>query len=298
MTEVRSPSLSEHRDTLAALDHDITAAVRAPTYALYAPLHPADPPQRIVTDLAYGPAERNLLDVHLPTHDPQGAPVLLFVHGGGFVGGDKGSPGRPFYYNLGRYAVEAGFVGVNMTYRLAPGSRFPAGSDDVASALDWVHAHIAEYGGDPDGVVVMGHSAGATHVASFLARRAPSATDGLAGAVLSSGAYDPSAMRASPEQSAYYGEDDAAYAGYSSIPGVAAFDLPLMVVVAEFDPTDRHRQAIDLIRACLDAGRPFPDFVETSGHNHFSSTWHLGTSDTWYGTRLADFVTRAARRRA
>ena len=124
----------------------------AATAALYAPLHrlPPYPGVRIARDLHYGPAERNRLDIF--TAEPAAAaaqPVLLFVHGGGFVGGDKHDPGTPFHDNIGAWAARQGMVGVTMTYRLAPQAPWPAGAEDVATAVRWVRDNIGEHGGDP-----------------------------------------------------------------------------------------------------------------------------------------------------
>ena len=98
-----------------------------------------------------------------------GAPVLVFVHGGGFVGGDKHVPGTPMYDHIGAWAVRNGWVGVTITYRLAPEHTWPSGAQDVAAAVQWVRDNIAAYGGDPARIVVAGHSAGCVHVASYLA---------------------------------------------------------------------------------------------------------------------------------
>ena len=64
-------------------------------------------------------------------------------------------------------------VGVTMTYRLAPQHQWPAGAQDVGQAVAWVAQNIGEYGGDPSRVVLAGHSAGATHVAGYLASQRP-----------------------------------------------------------------------------------------------------------------------------
>ena len=67
-------------------------------------------------------------------------PVLIYVHGGAFVGGDKRTtPTSPFYDNIMLWAVKNGFVGVNATYRLAPQAPWPAGAEDMASVVQWVH---------------------------------------------------------------------------------------------------------------------------------------------------------------
>ena len=65
-------------------------------------------------------------------------PVLLFVHGGGFIAGDKHTEGSPFYSNIGAWAVKNGFTGVNMTYRLAPANPWPAGIEDIRAAVEFI----------------------------------------------------------------------------------------------------------------------------------------------------------------
>ena len=97
--------------------------------ALYAPLQEKEPYQgvKVERDVKYGAADRNLLDVFLRDTASPARPVLIYVHGGGFVAGNKRTPGSPFNDNIMLWAVKNGFVGVNMTYRLAPQSPWPAG---------------------------------------------------------------------------------------------------------------------------------------------------------------------------
>jgi acetyl esterase/lipase len=118
-------------------------------------------------DLAYGPHERHRLDLYASA---QGGlkPVLLFVHGGGFVLGDKGDTSWP-NAAVGRMAARRGWIGAVMNYRLAPDHMWPAGSEDVAAAVDYLRAHVAQHGGDPERIIVMGTSAGAVHVSGFSA---------------------------------------------------------------------------------------------------------------------------------
>ena len=155
------------------------------TSALYIPLHEKEPYAgvKIERDVKYGAAERNLLDVFMPEANSAARPVLIFVHGGGFVRGDKAPPGSPFNDNVMVWAARSGMVGVNINYRLAPKDPWPAGSQDTAAAIAWVRAHIAEHGGDPDRVFIWGHSAGANHVADYISHDEfhPKGT-GLAGA--------------------------------------------------------------------------------------------------------------------
>ena len=92
------------------------------TAALYAPMQQKEPYQgvKIERDVKYGPADRHLLDVFMPEANSSARPVLIYVHGGGFVAGNKRNPGSPFYDNIMLWAAKNGFVGVNATYRLAP----------------------------------------------------------------------------------------------------------------------------------------------------------------------------------
>lgn len=117
--------------------------------------------------LAYGESgRRNQLDVWRRQDLPAdaGAPVLLQVHGGAWVSGNKAQQGGPL---MGRLA-DRGWVCVAVNYRLAPGHAWPAQIHDVKRAIAWVKAHVAEYGGDPDFVVITGGSAGA-HLAALAA---------------------------------------------------------------------------------------------------------------------------------
>jgi hypothetical protein len=97
----------------------------------------------------------------------------VFVHGGGFVAGDKAYPGAPAYDLVGAWAVRHGWVGVNITYRYAPEVKWPAGAEDVAAAVAWIRENIAAYGGDPGRIVVMGNSAGAVHASLPCLVRSP-----------------------------------------------------------------------------------------------------------------------------
>jgi acetyl esterase/lipase len=95
---------------------------------------------------------------------PTGAPVLVYIHGGAWVIGDKREQGLPLLHELAR----RGWVAVTINYRLSPRATWPDHIVDCKRALAWVHAHIAEYGGDPGFVAVSGGSAGA-HLAALLA---------------------------------------------------------------------------------------------------------------------------------
>ena len=113
--------------------------------------------QEVKKDIPYAsPAvERQVLDIHAPK-DAKNLPVVFWIHGGGWQAGDKSS-----VQEKPRAFVERGFVFVSTNYRLLPNVEMETIIRDVAKSLGWVHKHIAEHGGDPKRIFVMGHSAGA-----------------------------------------------------------------------------------------------------------------------------------------
>ena len=119
-----------------------------------------------VRNVPYGRAgELDLrLDVVRHRDHPTGCPVLVYVHGGGWVVGSKNEQGLPLLFNL----AARGWLGVSVDYRLSPHATFPDHLIDVKRALAWVRAHAAEYGGDPNFVVLAGGSAGG-HLAALAA---------------------------------------------------------------------------------------------------------------------------------
>lgn len=228
-----------------------------------------------VRDLRYGEDARHRLDVFTPGAGAR--PVLVFVHGGGFVGGDKTRPGVHYYDNIAAWAARQGWVGVNITYRLAPQHPFPAAREDLAAALAWVRANIAQHGGDASRILLMGQSAGAAHVADYLASRA--AAPGVAAAALVSGVYDVARYPRAATTRAYYGEDEAQLAARSALPGLARLTIPLLVARAGNEPEPFRTQALLLRDALCAARTPCPAILELDGHNHFSTVFAIGSAD-------------------
>ena len=130
----------------------------------------------------WGPADREAGDPALP--------VLLFAHGGSWRSGDPDD-----YGFIGRSFVPEGFITVLAGYRLHPDAVYPAMLEDTARAIAWTREEIAQYGGDPERIVLIGHSAGAYNVAmaaleeQWLGREGHSPRN-LAGVVGLSGPYD------------------------------------------------------------------------------------------------------------
>jgi acetyl esterase/lipase len=113
--------------------------------------------QDVKRDIPYAEAahERQVLDVYTPK-GAKSLPVVFWIHGGGWQTGDKKDVQlKPQAFN------DKGFVFVSTNYRLLPAVDMGTIVRDVAKALRWVHDHIAEHGGDPNRLLVMGHSAGA-----------------------------------------------------------------------------------------------------------------------------------------
>ncbi|MGH3278319.1 MAG: alpha/beta hydrolase [Trebonia sp.] len=287
---------------LRALDTAISPELAQRSWALLTPFHeklgytaPA-----IVRDLAYGDHERHRLDVHTGGEasgggagdhgaDDHGVPVVVFVHGGGFIGGDKHHPGTPSYDLVGAWAVRHGWVGVNVTYRYAPEISWPAGAQDVGAAVAWLRGHVAGYGGDPDRIVVAGNSAGAVHVADFAAGRGGSLA-GVRGAVLISGTYGPRTVRPGGAPHPYYANP--ADPAIPSLPGLLESPVPLLFAIAERDPGRFHLAAAEVVTAWQERHGTVPDLVWVDGHNHMSAVASLGVDEPALGVPLARFVDR------
>jgi acetyl esterase/lipase len=284
----------EMASRIRALGDEIAPPAIEGTARLYAPLHEREPYQDVTVtrDVAYGADDRHRLDVFAAQGTDAARPVLLFVHGGGFVAGDKHHPGTPYQDNVALWAARHGMVGVNMTYRLAPQHPWPAGAMDVGAAVAWVRAHIAAHGGDPDRIILMGTSAGAAHAAAYAVnpRFHGGGDSGLAGLVLLSGLYDMVSAPDNEMKSAYFGDDAANNAAGSTLAGLAKTQIPLLLVLTEMDPPEFQRQTLVLLESYLKRNRRLPYFVHLNGHNHLSSTMHLNTADTVLGERILDFI--------
>jgi acetyl esterase/lipase len=99
--------------------------------------------------------ERQMLDVYAPTTG-KNLPVVLWIHGGGWRRGDKAE-----VHHKPQAFVDKGFVLVSISYRFVPNVTVDQIAGDVAKAIRWTHDHAKDYGGDPNTIIVAGHSAGA-----------------------------------------------------------------------------------------------------------------------------------------
>ncbi len=260
----------------------ISPQILAELKEIYAPLLTPPPPDILIErGLAYGPHARHRLNLFIP---PVARDVLVFVHGGGFVTGDKDETPGAFYDNVGLWAASQGCIGVTLNYRLAPEFPWPAGRDDTAAAIDWLHANLPRFGGNPARIFLMGHSAGAAHVAGFVAT--PGSAKKLAGCICVCGLYDLAITPVNP----YFGADPALYAERSPLPGLAQADIPLLVLLAENDPELIQRHGLSLLNAALQARSKLPKFAQIADHNHFSILLHLNSPDTSLAGHLTAFM--------
>jgi acetyl esterase/lipase len=124
----------------------------------YRPLAMSRPGVEVIKHIPYGPAGvRQQLDIYRPSQLPaEGCPVVLQIHGGAWMMGDKGSQAQPLMYHL----ASKGWICVAANYRLSPSVGFPTHLEDCKRALCWIREHGREYGMNPDFVAVTGGSAG------------------------------------------------------------------------------------------------------------------------------------------
>lgn len=117
-----------------------------------------------VEDISYGPHKMNVLDVYRPQGTEEKLPVIVSVHGGGWVYGDK-----KLYSYYCTDLAKRGFVVVNFTYRLSPESKFPCHLEDTVSVFDWVKKNADKFGMDTEHVFAVGDSAGGHILALYCA---------------------------------------------------------------------------------------------------------------------------------
>jgi acetyl esterase/lipase len=284
----------EVEQKILELGRSLNPSIIATTGAIYAPLQEQPPYQgvHIHRDLKYGADERNRLDVFVPDPLPAEArPVLIFVHGGAFVGGDKTRPGSPFYDNIGVWAARHGLIGINITYRLAPKNPWPAAIEDLGAAVRWAIQNAAPYGGDPDKIFLMGHSTGAVHVASYISHpslQPPSGGD-IAGAILLSGIYDLTTMQMGPGEKAYFGEDASLYAERSALAGLTETKIPLLVAISDLDLTEMEKQGNQLNKLACES-KHCPRFLLLPKHSHMSEVYSINTKDELLGNAILGFI--------
>jgi len=291
-----NPAVACARAAVAALGQAWNGKVNATTTALYTEL------QRLADraglsqyrDLSYGRHEQQVLDLVVPGDGPGNLPVVVYLHGGGFIRGDKLSPESDdlIYANVAAFFARNAMIGVNANYRLAPAAAWPAGAEDVALILKWLRAHIAHYGGDPSQVFLFGNSAGAAHAASYLFTEAlhDSGAAGVRGALLSSGTF---AATGEEGDIAYYGADLAKHAERSPLGLLERYEgeqLPMYMWSAQFDPPFIAAAVSRMHAQLCEKFSERPRFEQFQGHNHVSHVMSLDSADDEVGNAILAFI--------
>lgn len=258
------------------------------TQSIYGPLLNAQRRDGVTVerDLAYGDDVRHRIDVYRPGNAAPPCVTLLFLHGGGFVRGDKSER-----ENIGQFFARQGFVVAVANYRLAPRATWPAGAQDAIAAYAWLRNHAAAYGGNPQRIFMVGESAGAAHVATAALVRRFHSPEGLnaAGLVLISGVYDVELEHRArrqfgvatpdPRNEPYFGSDFARYHDMSTVRLIDAAPLPILITYAELDMPQMQVQAGQLFAALVTRHGFSPDLQVVRGHNHLTQLYSVNTGD-------------------
>ncbi len=247
----------------------------------------------VVMDIHYGDHERQVLDVHAPVGAKgKKLPVVMFFHGGGFISGHKNVKKGAFYGNVGDFFAKNGIICCNGTYRYAPEVTWPDGARDIGASVEWARKHIAEYGGDPDNIVVMGHSSGGTHVGTYALHKdvqPPAGT--IKGAIIMSGQCRPDVENAPGDRaSPYYGADKSKFQAMSAIANLGPVKTPVYVMLGEGDSQPFLKAGFDMGQALLERDGVAPWFRIIPGHGHMSEILSVNTEDTAVGQDMVDFV--------
>jgi len=245
----------------------------------------------VMRNAAYGAHPRQVLDIFRP-EGAQRAPVVVFVHGGAFVRGDK-CTSTELYDNVLYWFARQGCIGVNVEYRLAPEAPYPGGARDVAQAMNWLHAKLAGYGGDPARMLLIGHSAGGTHVASYAfdadLRQGECHAQGI---VLVSARLDADQSPENPNAPgvrAYFGDDVSLYATRSPMRLAGRSDIPAFIVIAEFENPLLDVYGLEFAHRLAEARRRAPRLLQMRGHNHMSVMAHFNSGEDALGREIMDF---------
>jgi acetyl esterase/lipase len=231
--------------------------------------------------------ERQVLDVY-SRPDAKNLPVVFWIHGGGWVTGDKAN-----VYSKPKVFVDKGFVFVSTNYRLLPGVDMATIVRDVARSVRWVHDHIAEYGGDPKRLFIMGHSAGAQLAALVCTDDRYLKAEGLSLAIVKGcvpvdgDTYDVPAIIATAEtrrrvhglpQLKYghrekFGNDPAKHRDFSAVTHVARDKgIPPFLILHVAEHPDTSAQAQRLGNVLRDAGVPATVFgARNTNHNKINA---------------------------
>ncbi len=262
--------------------------------ALYQPLLAVAPRDGVAIerDVAYGTHPRQRLDVFRPTAPRADGAVVVFVHGGAFVRGDKRTT-EEIYDNVLLWFARQGLLGLNIEYRLAPEARHPNGAEDVALAMAWAAANVGRVDGNAQRIFLIGHSAGGTHVATYACDPALRHRGGdAAAAVLISARLRADRLPENPNAAnvgAYFGDDAGADDAASPVTHAGCCTIPTMIVIAEFENPLLDVYGLEFAHRLAVAQRRAPRLLFMRQHNHMSIMAHFNTDEDRLGREILDF---------
>lgn len=205
--------------------------------------------------IPFGPEPEQLAVVAAPlAPSDQLRPVVLFIHGGSWAMGSAVD-----YAFVARNLAAEGYVAVSAGYRLVPGGEFPAMLEDGAKALRWTVDRIADYGGDPERIYLMGHSAGAYNVAMLALDRQWLEGEGLPldtvkGVIGLAGPYDFLPLDSDSTRNAFGGAEDLERTQPINFANGEA--PPMLLMTGDADTTVRPRNSRALASALVARGQP------------------------------------------
>ncbi|KAH9475194.1 putative carboxylesterase 7 [Psilocybe cubensis] len=295
-------------DIIAQFQDKEIAKVIDPTVAAFAPLLKKKKTfiQEIPTkSFKYGNTDRHQLDVYYPLE--QGSrkktPILFFIYGGGFNTGERSISPKTFglvYACVGAFYARRGYIVVVPDYRLVPHITYPAPAEDVRDAVRWVVAHADEClvspgspSPDLEKIALMGHSAGAAHVATMVWDTNVLAEDDelrkrIVATILESPPYDLSMMTVdwptAPIHIHYYGgtielvHANAPMLFYRKLSKSFAETLPkILMVEGENEPDWLLDAGVSFHKEVKDKTGEDVKKIVAKGHNHISLNWALST---------------------
>lgn len=224
-------------------------------------------------DISYGPLPTEKLDVYAPP-DAVDAPMILMIHGGGWSFGDKAN--RGLVRNKVDHFVANGAVFISANYPMLPSHTPDEQADAVAAAIAYVQSHASEWGGDPDNLVLMGHSAGG-HLAALVSAqsdRYPDLRPWRGTVVLDSAALDLVARmedRPPPLFRRAFGTDPAYWESVSPILALHGATEPLLLVCAS-RRSESCPQAQDFATAAVSFGTDVEVSSQPLSHRQINVT--------------------------
>ncbi|CAN5556047.1 hypothetical protein BH10PSE4_BH10PSE4_31830 [soil metagenome] len=224
---------------------------------------------------AYGTDAAQRLDVYIPP-GARNAPILIMVHGGAWMVGDKANTG--VIENKLKHWLTRGWIVVSVNYRMLPDTMAYEQAQDVAEAVQWAQGYAQDWGGDPRKIILMGHSAGA-HLVALVSSRPDMVGQSWAGTVvLDSAAMQVSATMAGRHPRFYdqaFGTDPAYWAKASPMDQWTPKAVPMMLVCStkrQDDPCDDARRFQAKAKA---DGRDMPVLPQDLTHADINRTLGL-----------------------